>query len=254
MVSTHPKALTIARLRTLARLYRQGIEGVDVQLLALVIDRSALFADIVGFDVGPIDDGTRPDLAAERIVAAIESAPRRARSRLAAQKRQRAEGLARELADHATLRDDGFVDLDHHLLRDLSGCGGYRYLGLTVRGQVRVLERARLKAAFKECRKTQVQSLYLTSEALWLHYKTKKGHGLLCFRAERLQRLPEDVVVVPELAAPKSVPRAAHVVEAPTQLQPSPSVEATIPAVLSSQRGTSPFVHHFLDVLSEGLL
>ena len=78
MVSAHA-TLTAGRLRHLARLHRDGVEGADQELLGLAAEAPEQLTELLGHDVQWLDDARQSKSVAELIVASIEDAPRRAR-------------------------------------------------------------------------------------------------------------------------------------------------------------------------------
>lgn len=238
MVSAHA-ALTLARLRTLVRFRRDGVEGVDEILFDLSREQPQRLVELLGIEPGALDAITTSEEAAALIVAATDSAARRARSTRGRQARRTSERLAQRLAESSLVRDDGCVDLNIVVLDDLCRSGGFHHLGLWVGDRLGVIERRHVKAMLQSCRNTFIRALFVTSDVLRLDYATDKSSGHLCLLLH--PPTPEhDILVVPE---PRTAP------EPIAEDGPREEAEARPLPVPLRQRRRS-----FFDALSDALV
>lgn len=281
--------LTVPQLRSLARLYRDGVEGAAEQLDAHIEHGADQLAEVIGF---PADEIPRLRATRDRVdvlVRTIEKAGAHHHAKRRASARSCAEGLVQGLLESACRVDAQWVEVDPMALGALVTCGGYDWLVLDTEFVVRGIPRGLLRAFFRECRGVEVQSARVGTNMLVLCYGGRRSRGILRLGFHHVPA-DADAVCVPlgrvALRAADRVPlRAAESIEsdavehtlartepddathdatdidnAPAP-RPPPSPPSAAPAATPARRAPSRrpasrsrgFLDHLVDIIGEGL-
>lgn len=229
--------LKVRDLRALARLHREGAQGTDTELLDLASHRPDDLAKVLGVSHEWVVDALKSDDPVERLVHAIEVAPKRARTSQKNKARARAEHLAVELA-HSARWDGRRLRLDPSALTSLTRTPGYRWLGLPVGDeQVHLFDRTRLGAILRECQKTRIDVLWVDAEELRIEYGTHLGEGAFRLRPLIGPVRPEEVLVAPLPGRPEQgIHQELEVPPSPEQPRP-PETRPVLARVLRALSG-----------------
>lgn len=280
--------LTVPQLRSLARLYRDGVEGAAEQLDAHIEHGADHLAEVIGF---PADEIPRLRATRDRVdvlVRTIEKAGAHHHAKRRASARSCAEGLVQGLLESACRVDAQWVEVDPMALGALVTCGGYDWLVLDTEFVVRGIPRGLLRAFFRECRGVEVQSARVGTNMLVLCYGGPRSRGILRLGFHHVPA-DADAVCVPigrvALRVPDPAPlRAAESVEADAaertvgrsdpeeatldatdidapaprpHLGRPPAAPATTPARRAPSRRppsrSRGFLGHLVDIIGEGL-
>ncbi len=230
------QTVTQHRLRQLAKLHREGVDGAGAALVTLAESNPVALADALGRTESWVHKVRCSEEAADIMVAAIGEASHAVRAQRLEKARSRAEAIAEVLASELQLTDEGHVLIPGDRLAELAAAGGYHFIGLPAKEDVRVLETSLLRQAFRECNGVRRLGVSLAPLHLLIEYETPLSRGHLVFRTDGLHRLHEDVLVVPRRFG--------------IQEEPEP-VTAPKPPVPSPAPPMHPFLRHFFGALTE---
>lgn len=216
--------LNLVELRTLARLYRHGVEGAKEHLERLARERGDELAELLRFPRANLHAALGdPDLAA-LVAATIEGSARLKRDALARSRRHSARGLAETLCDVSERRDDGSIALHGPLLSEILLLWG---AGCVVFGALGSVDAARLRAILRECRGVVSSAVILTHESLFVFYETARSRGVIRLALQRVvfdaDALLVPIELVPAVATP-DVPGAVEPMPHPVDT-PEPSAD-----------------------------
>lgn len=230
------EALTVAELRSLAKLHRAGIDGATERLQLIVRDERDALPALLSFPAKNLERLLGEEDPVALLVATIERAPRVARAARARLENERAQHIASELARKLVLDDRGDCELRVGALASIAKLGDHRHIVFGERGGVPT---RRLRDLLHACRRVTACSVFVRTTTLDVIYKTPRSRGIvrlhLSFPAPH-----EHTIVV-------AMPDPAPVVETATCAVPSCVTLAETPAAGSgsarSARRRSPREH-----------
>jgi hypothetical protein len=179
-------ALKLSSLRTLVRLHRDGVDGTEVQLEALIDedpDRLTRLINVPGQDVRDIQ--TSPDRV-DVLVDWVTHATRRRSEHQARAQREHAVSLAREVAVRWPHYDEAHLDLER--LDELVSLRSFAWMFFDPNAPLG-FERVLLKRILRGLRSATVHDAILRPEGLHLGYSTPRSRGRFDLK---LQALPRD--------------------------------------------------------------
>jgi hypothetical protein len=209
------EAVTIGELRTLAKLYRAGVEGAADRLMEIVRDERDHLPALLGF---PPENVMR--LLSDRdplglLVATIEGAPRVARALRARAENEKAQRLADVITGTLALDARGDCELPLADVVTLAQLGDHHRIAFGMRGGVST---RRLRDLFATCRHVTACSAFLRERTLDIVYETRSSRGIVRLHLRPAAPL-ERVVVL----------RLPDVEDASTSVEtPSPTVEVDV--------------------------
>lgn len=170
------EAVTIGELRTLAKLYRAGVEGAADRLSEIVRDDRDQLPELLGF---PPENVMR--LLSDRdpiglLVATIEGAPRVARALRARAENERAQRLADVITGMLALDARGDCELPLADVVALAQLGDHHRIAFGMRGGVST---RRLRDLFATCRHVTACSAFLRERTLDIVYETRSSRGIV---------------------------------------------------------------------------
>lgn len=168
--------LNVADLRSLARMFRQGVDGAREQLELLAHERGDELAAVLGFPRPNLDRVLDSGDLATLLAATIEGSFRLKREGLARSRRETARALAATLSEASERRDDGSAALHGALVAEIVALWGS---GWIVFGTLGSVEATRLRALLRECRGVTSCSIILTRESLFVFYETACSRGVI---------------------------------------------------------------------------
>ncbi|MGE0790087.1 MAG: hypothetical protein AB7S26_30720 [Sandaracinaceae bacterium] len=198
--------LNVAELRSLARMFRQGVDGAREQLELLAHERGEELTAVLGFPRANLDPVLDTGDLATLVAATIEGSVRLKREGVTRSRRETARALAATLSDASEHRDDGSAAL-HGALAEIVALWGS---GWIVFGALGSVEAARLRAILRHCRGVTSRSIILTRESLFVFYETACSRGVIRLHLQRVVfhadalHIPIDIVgdVAPVEPAP----------------------------------------------------
>ncbi len=218
-------AVSMTQLRTLAKLFRDGVTGAEQRLVELA-DPDTL--SNLGLR-GPVD--------VRRLVRAIEDYSGRQKHDRLAESREVARAIAQKLAESARFNPKkNRIDLDPVLLGELAATGGYPALAIDVGGKPKVLPPLpMLKELFRRCRGVRVQEVFILGQTMTIYYRTDRSLGTYRLQVYPLTRADQDVLViqVPDVVRP-TTPTFPRPADPPPE--PRPEAAAKPPAKKARRR------------------
>ena len=169
-------SLTLAHLRGLASLYRNGVEGAEDSLLALATERTDEVARLLHLLPERLSRLEEHDDPANLLAGTIEAVPRLVRSRRDRAQCDAAASLAVRLAELAERRHGEGYALDVDLLREVLGLYPGRVITFGERGSVSAVK---LRAILREVRNLHTTAALVTREHLVLSYQGDHCRGLI---------------------------------------------------------------------------
>lgn len=176
MASLTSRPLTLAHLRGLASLYRNGVEGADEALVAVATEHTNEVAGLLHLLLERVARLDSHDNAANLLAGAVEAVPRLVRSRREVAQQDAAASLAVRLAELAEHRPDETYALDVGLLSNVLGLYPGRVVTFGERGSVSSLK---LRAILRETRSIDTTSVLVTREHVMLSYRGDHCRGLI---------------------------------------------------------------------------
>lgn len=216
--------LSLVELRSLARMFRQGVEGAKDNLEVLARERVDELAELLRVPAAKLRHVLDADNLAALVATAIEHTARLRRDALIRSRRESARGLAETLCKVSERRDDGSIALHAALLGEILFLWGPGWLVLGSWGSVGA---ARLRAILRECRGVTSRAVVATNESVLVFYETACSRGMI-----RLHLHPvvadADALHVPIDTVPMSVVDT-HVTAEPAKEEPVPPEPAPLP-------------------------
>lgn len=216
--------LNLVELRTLARLFRQGVDGAKEELERLARERGDDLAAALRFPRANLDGALGDPNLAKLVAATIEGSARLKRDALARSRRGSARGLAETLCKVSERRDDGTVALHGALLSEILLLWG---AGWVTFGSLGSVDAMRLRAVLRECRGVTSSAVILTDESLFVFYETARSRGAIRLHLQRVVldvdalQVPTELIVVAEAPdVPGGMEPMPHPVDTP---EPTPS-------------------------------
>lgn len=224
MVSAVPAKVTAARLRTLARLHRGGVEGAGDELVQLAHDAPTDLAAVLGRDQDWLLRVRVTDLAAGALSAAIESRARDVRRGNKSDARHRAAVITKRLASTCDFDPEGAVVVDAAVLFELVKLKSHRWLGFVRGRETFVIHVGLLKTIFARSKRTAGLDVRVVGDCLRISYRTERGRGRFRLRLWPRNRTHEDVLTVALPTEP--VVKAARPRHAPAPTTPVAALQA----------------------------
>jgi hypothetical protein len=196
-------AIPMTELRTLARLFREGVGGAEEQLMELA---SPDTINNLGLR-GPVD--------VRRLVRAIEDYSARQRHDRIAERRELARAIAQKLGESARFNPKkNRIDIDPGLLAELAQTGGYPLLAIDTGGHPGVLPPLPLlRELFRRCQGVRIQEVFILGTTMTVLYRSDRSLGTYRLQVQPLVRAHEDVLVI----------QVPEVVRVPTPTFPKPA-------------------------------
>jgi hypothetical protein len=185
-------ALKLSQLRTLVRLYRDGVDGTEAQLEALIDDepdRLTRLVNVPGQDVRDIQ--AAPDRV-DVLVEWVTHATRRRSEHQAREQREHAVSLAREVAVRWPHYDEAHLDLER--LDELVSLRSFAWMYFDPQTPFG-LERTLLKKVLRGLRSATVHDAILRPEGLHLGYSTARSRGRFDLKFQVVPRHKEHLYV-----------------------------------------------------------
>ncbi len=193
-------AVMLAELRGLARLYRDGVDGVRDQLADVIAVSGSELPDILGFPRANLERLHRNDDPVGVLVDTIEGAQRVAREARGQAQRASARELAAAAAESAQVRLDGDIEIDPALVT--AACAAWPTGGDIVFSERGGIDVRRLRSLLKECRRLPI-SMLLTTTSLNIKWATPRSRGYFKLWL-RPAAIDADNLMVPLAAVPTS--------------------------------------------------
>lgn len=194
-------AVMLAELRGLARLYRDGVDGVREQLMGIITASGPELPDVLGFPPANLERLHRSDDPVEVLVSTIEAVPRVVREARARAQREQARRLASGVAQSAVVVE-GDLELDAALVS--ACCASWPGGGRLVFAERGAIDIRRLRALLKECRGLPI-SMLLTATSLIINWRTPHSRGH--FKLTLWPGVADAVdLVIPTIDPPVAVP------------------------------------------------
>lgn len=185
--------LTIAELRHLARLFREGVDGARDRLETIARERGEEIAELLRLPRENLSRLDEADDIAALVAATVEGALRVQRAAVLRVRRASARGLAETLCRVSERRDDGSILLHGPLLAELLALWGAGWL---VFGEWGSVGAPRLRAILRECRGVESNAVVLTRDSLFVFYEASRSRGVIRLHLQRVV-LDGDALLVP---------------------------------------------------------